>query len=300
MKVIRDIGREKEKIQAAIKTHGHLAQHHYQFFLNYPRKNEEAVFLDFLDNRGILAYQNSFAWRFLTDPVASPTEKINVFLEATAYIFEKEKAQKLILEDITENFRKEIIAAPKGKNWRAVKTAYSLVWPVLNLGFWDEKLAGGQWKRLRNTRHKFFRENQVEFKPADEFSREDLRAVAIKWRDQRSDTDRVHFDQYLRLIESGFEGFDLVRIMAVNGRPAAINGGWKIPNSNNYYSCLGLYDFTHEGIGEVSYIDELNEAKQMGFEKIDLGGSSGGLLDFKKKFHPQENYRTDTFSLLPK
>jgi len=297
MKIIREIEGKAPEIWRIINKFGWSPQHNYCLFKNYGRKGELPVFF-VGEHGGLFAYQKKDVWRILTDSIAPAAQDLKFFLSVIDWIFQNKPTQKIILEDISEDFRREILAAAKTKNWRATKPSYSLFWPRIDLKNWDQNLAGGQWKRLRNIYNKFFKENKVEFSSPAEVGKKELLKIAVKWKKQRHDNDRVHFEQYLRFIENNFEGCDLIRIMIISGRPSAINGGWRIPNSQNYYSYLGLYDYDFKGIGEVSYIDEFNQAKKMGFEKIDLGGSYGGLLDFKMKFHPTEIYRTDTFSIL--
>lgn len=212
----------------------------------------------------------------------------------------KYRPPKIILEDITENLRKELQAASKNKPWRVLPSSYSLSWPVVDLKNWTDEMPGKKWKRFRKIRNKFFRENKVIIKKADEVTVADLKKLVMDWKKGRKDSDRVHLLQYMRFLETAFTGFDLIRIMEVNGKVSAINGGWRIPKSQDYYSIFGLHDYNLRDIGEISYLDELTSAKKMGFEKINLGGSSGGLLEFKKKFHPDSFYITDTFSVMPR
>ena len=69
------------------------------------------------------------------------------------------------------------------------------------------------------------------------------------------------------------------------------------PNSKNYYSCIGIYDYDIDNLAEVSNILDLIEIKKLGMEKADFGGSEQALLNFKMKFHPDEFYRTDIYAV---
>ncbi|OIO47542.1 MAG: hypothetical protein AUJ32_02535 [Parcubacteria group bacterium CG1_02_40_82] len=300
MKIIKDIQSNAQQIQKTISKYGHLAQHHFHFYLNYSRKNEKNVFFEWDGNQGLFAYQRDNIWRVLTDPIALQRSKKKIIFEFFDWTFTHRNIKKIILEDMTEDFWKEIVEAVKSSKFRAAKPSYVLLWPLIDLEDWSEKLEGKKWKRLRNMRNKFFKENQVQIKESYQIKKEDLTQLVFKWEKQRGSTDKVHSLQYLRFINNDFQGCDLVRIMLVNNRPVSINAGWNIPNSRDYYSCIGLYDYSYRNIGEVSYLDELTELKRRNYQLVDFGGSEEKLLAFKMKFHPAAIYKTYTFSVFRK
>lgn len=297
MEIIRDIQKNKKLIESAIKKNGHLAQHNFYLFKNYGNESERPVFF-FEKDGGIFAYENKKSkeiWHVLADPIAKNENKRAILFDFFEWVFDN-GGEKIILEDITEELRKEILAGLKNKKWRAARPSYYLLWPVVNLKKWDG--IGKDWKRLRNTWNKFFKEHAVKIKNASEVEKESLEKMLFDWKKQRNDTDRIHLAPYIKFIKDGFSGFDVVRIFEINGNPVSISAGWKIPNSRGaYYSCMGLYDYNYRNIGEVSYLDELMELKKTGYTKLDLGGSCGGLLEFKKKFHPEIIYKTYVFSV---
>jgi len=300
MKIIKDIQSNAQQIQKTISKYGHLAQHHFHFYLNYSRKNEKNVFFEWDGNQGLFAYQRDNIWRVLTDPIALQRSKKKIIFEFFDWTFTHRNIKKIILEDMTEDFWKEIVEAVKSSKFRAVKPSYVLLWPLIDLEDWSEKLEGKKWKRLRNMRNKFFKENQVQIKESYQIKKEDLTRLVFKWEKQHGSTDKVHSLQYLRFINNDFQGCDLVRIMLVNNRPVSINAGWNIPNSRDYYSCIGLYDYSYRNIGEVSYLDESTELKRRNYQLVDFGGSEEKLLAFKMKFHPAAIYKTYTFSVFRK
>ncbi len=295
MEIIKDIGKESELIKTAIKTNGHLAQHHYDLYINYADAKEERVFFDFGKEKGILAYCEKDIWHFLTEPLAPSDEKKIILFDSFKWIF-RNGGKKVILEDITEDFRREILTGLKEYPWRAVRPSYYLIWPIFDLLNWTGE--GKKWKRLRNLKNKFFRDNEVRIKTPQNQSKEKLINLIYKWKSQRNDNDRVYLSTYLRFIENEFNGCDLVRIFEIKGEPVSISAGWPVPNNRGlYYSCIGIYDYDFRNIGEAAYWDELVELKKLGYRQVDLGGSYGGLLQFKQKFHPVSLYKTYTFSV---
>ena len=128
--------------------------------------------------------------------------------------------------------------------------------------------------------------------------KEELRRVLLSWLKRRNANDKVDKDYYFKLIDNNFEGFDMAKTIYVNGNPSTITAGWKIPNSNDYYSSIGIVDYSYPGLGEVANIDDLNRLKRKGFTYVDFGGSDKVLLYFKKKFKPEKIYKTYTFSIV--
>ena len=92
----------------------------------------------------------------------------------------------------------------------------------------------------------------------------------------------------------------MAKTLYVNGKPATITAGWKIPNSNYYYSAIGIVDYSYVGLGEIANIDDLNRLKREGYKCVDFGGSDRVLLRFKKKFKPEKIYKTYIFSIVRK
>ncbi|MDD5589936.1 MAG: hypothetical protein PHQ47_02045 [Candidatus Portnoybacteria bacterium] len=296
MQIVTGIDRARKIIESAISKNGHMAQHNFSLFKNYNCRGEQNVYFDFGES-GILAYENENYWRFLTDPIAPENAKATLVEQAASAVFLQEKAKKIILEDFSEQLKKDILKR-KNELWHPAKAAYFLFWPKLDILNFDASLAGGSWKRIRNIRNKFYKENKVEIKKAVDFCASDLNDLILGWKKKRNDNDRVHLAQYTRFVESGFEGLQNVRVTTVNGLPAALVGGWPIPNSSDYYSFFGICDYDFKNISVISYLDELAVLKEAGFKHVELGGSYGGLLDFKNKFQPSSIYRTYTFSLI--
>lgn len=300
MKIIKDVRQTGSEIQSCLQQYGHLPQHHYDFYLNYTQPGAKNIFFSFGHQEGILGYCKNNIWRILTEPVALPEKKIFILLEVIDWIFKKSQTKKIVLEDMTEDFRKEILQAIKNSHWRAIQPSDILFWPVFNLKDWDEKLSGKQWKRLRNIRNRFFQEHQVEIKIAWQVNKEDLKKVVYQWLNQRRAKDRVHYRPYLRFIDNDFQGCQINRIILVDGQIVSITAGWQIPNSQSYYSAIGLNSYDCPYIGEIANLDDLTELKKRGYYQVDFGGSDKSLLAFKMKFHPQTIYKTYTFSLVRK
>ena len=129
-------------------------------------------------------------------------------------------------------------------------------------------------------------------------STEELLKLLKNWKQQRQGKDRAHTEHYEAAIKSNFEGYDSIRIIFVDGKIAVINGGWKIPNSNNFYSQLGIPNYEIKNIGDFSYLDDLEFLKSKGFDFADFGGSTPEMMAFKNKFNPSYVYKTIEFNIV--
>jgi hypothetical protein len=176
MKIIRSITEAENDIKSAISKNGHLAQHNYNLYLNYGREGEENVYFHFDRNRGVLGYRKKDIWKILAEPVAPQNEKKDILVQTIDWIF-AQKAKKIIMEDFSEELRKDLSSISKNKKWRLCKPSYSLIWPVVDLENWTG--GGGDWKRLRNLYNKFFKDNKVEFKNQRNVKVENLKKLIM-------------------------------------------------------------------------------------------------------------------------
>jgi len=154
---------------------------------------------------------------------------------------------------------------------------------------WDPKLKGSKYKKIRNIKNGFYKRHGVHVKNAKDVPKEKLHKVLDRWIKKRSFTESIDESYYQNIINSGFKGIKHAKVLYVDGEPAAINAGWKIPNSKNYYSAVGILDYSHEGLGEIANIDDLTRLKKEGYNFVDFGGSDKVLLRFKRKFKPSSS-----------
>ena len=124
-----------------------------------------------------------------------------------------------------------------------------------------------------------------------------MKRIVHDWRKNRKNTNHAAYQEYLKIIDSNFKGFDETRIMVVDNKPRAITAGWKVPNSSQYYSSLGIYDYSIDRMGEIANLDDLDYLKSKGYKIVNFGGSEDKLLGFKNKFKPGSSYKTYIFSV---
>ena len=303
LKVIYDVVKYKKNITNSIKKYGYFAEHNYLHYLYNETKLDKNVFFDFGNNKILLTqfYKKNNIWYLFPNGILAPeNERLDLLLQATNYILKRRKAKKFVVE-VSENLRRNILNKLEIKNnFRACNNTCILYWPLYNMDLWSLKLKGSKWKKLRNVRNRFYRKNKVKVKNSKDVPREELKRILLSWLKRRNENDRVNKDYYFNLINNNFKGVDIAKTLYINGKPCTITAGWKIPNSNNYYSSIGIFDYSFPGLGEVANIDDLNRLKRKRFDYVDFGGSDKVLLYFKKKFRPEKIYKTYVFSIVSK
>ena len=300
LKLIYDVVKHQKKIKNGIKKYGHFAEHNYLHYFYNQTGGDKDIFFYFGKDKSVLTvfYKKGNVWSPFPNGILAPKdERLDLLLEVADYILKKQKAKKFVVE-VSEDLRKEILNKFEAENSFRARSADILYWPMYNMDSWDSKLRGSKWKKLRNVRNRFYKRNKVMVKDSKEVPKEDLKGILLNWLQKRKDNDRVDKSYYFNLIGNNFKGLDMVKTMYVNGRPCTITAGWKIPNSNNYYSSIGILDYSYSGLGEVANIDDLNRLKRKGYDYVDFGGSDKFLLYFKRKFKPEKIYKTYIFSIV--
>ena len=299
MEVITDIKSNQSIVQRSIDKHGHAAEHNLANYLHLIGENEKHVFLRFEDDMGIMAsVDNNNNWSVLSEVLAPEERKMDIIMRFLDYSLTQNGGKKVVFELLSDT-RKELLKnLREEKKFRACKLNYSLYWPIFSLKDWDEEMNGKAWKKLRNVKNKFLKSYNVKIRNINDYPSDILNRLVDRWIENRKNDDGVDEQEYYRIIKSKFEGYDSVRIVDIEGKPCAMTAGWKIPNTNMYYSSIGVYDPRYEGVGVFANIDDLNFLKQQGFEYADFGGSDKSLLNFKKKFKPETIYSTHIFSVV--
>jgi len=302
LKVISKIIKHEQYIKKSLKKYGHFAEHNYIHYFYHQTKWDNNLFLDFGNNKIVLTQFDSEnnIWSLFPNGVLAPeAERLDLLLEATRYILNKKKAKKFIVE-VSEDMRKDILKRYKVKNSFRACDADILYWPVYNMDLWDSKLRGNKWKKLRNVKNRFEKRNKTRVKNSKDVPKEELKRILGSWLKKREARDRVEKDYFLNLIDNEFRGLEMAKTLYVNNKPCTITAGWRIPNSNDYYSSIGIVDYSIPDLGEIANIDDLNRLKKEGFDFVDFGGSDKVLLYFKKKFKPEKIYKTYVFSIVKK
>ena len=300
LKVIYDVVKHEKKIKKSIKKYGYFAEHNYLHYLYNQTEWDKNVFFDFGNNKILLAQfdKKNNIWSLFPNSILAPDdERLDLLLETTNYILKNLRAKKFVVE-VSEDIRKELLNKFAIRNGFRACDADILYWPMYNMDLWDSKLKGSKWKKLRNVMNRFYKRNKIRVKDSKDVPKEELKRILLSWLKKRDARDRVNKDYFLNLIDNNFKGVEMSKTMYVNGKPCTITAGLRIPNSNNYYSSIGIVDYSYPDLGEVVNIDDLNRLKKKGFDYVDFGGSDKVLLYFKKKFKPERIYKTYIFSIV--
>jgi hypothetical protein len=290
----------KRVITDCIEKFGHMPEHHYGYLCASEDDSAWGIMPRYNDFGWLGLEYSSNMWEMITEPLAPPEKKVEVVMKVLEHALLKEKVVKVYVE-FTPPFRKKVLQAIKDDGrFHARKPCDTLHWPLFTMAAWDETLSGKFWKKLRNCRNKFFKEHKVEFLPYTDFSKEELKQIVVDWGKNRKGRDQANKGLYSNIIEQGFVGFDMVRVLAIDGRACAITGGWKVPNRNAYYSSLGVLNYAVDRLGDIANLDDLLSLKKKGFEIVDFGGGGKNMLEFKKKFGYHKQYKTYIFSIVTK
>jgi hypothetical protein len=307
MQIIKDAYSTENKkiIEKMLLMHGSAAEHNYHCYINNIKgvsPNGTPVILFDEDFTGILAsYEpENNDYRIFTEilaPIEKRAELVNKFLD---YVYSLEKKPRKVWIELETNTRRKLLRALKHTPYRFNKINYTLIWPVFEMNSWDgDTMQGGEWKDLRYYWNKFFRDHKVEFVTADRVSKEELKNLVFKWKKMRKTRDIAYIDYYIKAIDAGFDGYDVNRIMLVDGKVGAISAGFCV-REGYYYASIGLYDAEIPRCNDIANMDDLINLKKLGYSIVDFGGIEKKSLEFKKKFRPTRYYKTHTFSIVSK
>lgn len=299
MKIYNDIVRAKQKVINAINKYGICPDHNYYNYLYMQNANKKCTFFDFGHRKGIIALFNrkNDTWRVINGVFAPNKEKFDIFLTFLNWATSEKKSRRVFVESL-EDFKSEIFK--KLKNSHKCNLNYSLYWPIYNLDDFDEQLSGKRWKKLRNIRNRFQNHFKIEAKNPKRVNKNILKNILFSWTKKRYPRDRVDNTYYLNIIKNNFKGFDVIRAISLNEEICSFSGGWLIPNSDNFYYAIGIFNYKYKNVGDFINLDDLFYIKKLGYKYVDLGGSEKALLHFKKKFKPIKIYKTYFFSISPK
>ena len=302
MEIINDIVSARNEIEEAIRKNGFAPEHNYWYYQWLEEAGRENVFIRFPGKRGILSQYNSkiSTWYFVSMPIAEEKHRLRVITDAIGVLFEEKNAKKVMLE-LAPELKMQLANALKNSKFCIGRNNYTYYWPVFDMKSWDGYgLKGKKWKKIRNIINRFYKENKVLVKDSRKIKAEKLKLIVHDWLRRRNSIDRPLYHRYMNMIAQNFDGADFARTLVVNNEPCSITCGWRIPNSKDYYSGVGIYNYKVNYIGEAANLDDLFFLKNEGFENIDFGGSGKTLLQFKNKFRPSSIYKTYSFPVTKK
>jgi len=301
MDIINDIYKGKKEIINCIKKHGSVREHNYWFFYNQQTNYAKIYFFKFKDSGIFSVRYKSGTWEIIGDLLAIEEKRLELFNNFLEYVLFK-KGDKKVFVFIPEKFYDNVNDMLQSSNkYRITTNPLVYYTPVFSMEKWDDNLQGKKWKKLRNIKNKFLKSYNVEIVSSKEIEKEKLNQVVLEWRKKRPKVEKNYYIQmYLNFIKNDFEGTDIARSVVVDGEVCTITAGWKIPNSSNYYSAIGLYNYKYNGLGEIANIDDLTQINKKKYKYADFGDSSESLLQFKKKFGPEYFYKTYWFYIVRK
>ncbi|MGV8171241.1 MAG: GNAT family N-acetyltransferase [Candidatus Woesearchaeota archaeon] len=305
MQVITEVTSEfaRAKINEMFSRYGCAAEHTYTCYVHTIKSvdpNATPYILVGEDDTGVLAsYEpKNNEYRLFTEILAPTDKKADLLKQFLDNIYSLDVKPKKIWLELETETRRSVIRRLKDTAYRCNDINYTLIWPVFEMDKWDgDLMQGGEWKDLRYYWNKFFRDHKVEFLTADKVDKDELKNLVYDWKKNRTTGDIAYVDYYIKAIEHDFDGYDVTRIMVVDGKIAAITAGFET-RPGYYYSSIGLYDVNLPRCNDIANLDDLINLKKLGYKAVDFGGIEKSKLDFKKKFRPTRYYKTHVFSIV--
>jgi hypothetical protein len=299
MRFFDDTISQRPLIEETIKRFGYAPEHNFDWYQFSAEKTEKNIFVTDEYGGGLLTMVGKDLSLVFSSPIAPPERRAKILVEYLENIFQTPEIKKVELE-LETPLRKEFLKILP-EHFVARKIQYTLTWPIMNMKTFDPALPGGHYKSLRKEKHKFYREHTVTVADAKTFEDTGAMLAIIKdWKKNRPVHDKAYCEEYLNIIEGGFAGTTTARVLIIDGKPAGINAGWVIPNSNRFYGALGLHNYSVPNSGKILYLEDLEYLKQNGYSEGDMGGSWQGGLEFKKEFLPESYYKTHVFCVAKK
>jgi len=297
MDIITDINDSKKEINSCIKKNGFASEHNFGYFCNQQTTYIKPYFFKFDNSCGIMAIKyKSGIWEMIGEVLAPQEKRLELFKSFLDYILMSKKDKKVFTSVPESGMYSVCNMLKQSTKYRFTKPPIVYYVPIFNLKKWDESLKGKKWKKLRNIRNKLLRSYNVEILPSKEIDKKKLIDIVLKWKKYRNKVNKNENPQmYINFIKNDFEETDIARSIIINSEPCSITAGWSIPNSNNYYSAIGLHNYKYGGLGEFSNLDDLEQLKKKKYEYADFGQSTKSLLQFKKKFGPDSIYTSYGF-----
>jgi hypothetical protein len=299
MEVIEDICSAENTISKLIKRHGSVREHNFWFYQNQNTAYSKVYLFRHKDSGIFSIKYKSGIWEVIGDVLSTPGKREELFRVFLDHTLKKKKEKKIFAFVPEKLYRVVETILQKDGGYKFTQAPRIYYTPVFNLKKWPGTLEGRQWKKVRNARNSLQKKHKVEIIPSTEINKRKLRKIVMDWRKRRPKIEKTYYTKmYLNFIENGFKGTDIARTIMVDNEPCSITAGWKIPNTLDYYSALGIYNYRHNGLGEVANVDDLSQIKAKGYRRADFGDSTQSLLSFKKKFRPDSFYRTYWFHLV--
>ena len=285
-----DFDGNKELIESFISEKGYGCDHNYWHGRNMGEKGESPVLYVTEKGDGIFAlfYADDNDYEQLSGVLAPEERRKDVIYEFAEKVFDK-GAKKFFI-----NTSPELRADMQGdKKFIVSKVLRSFESPVFDLNDLDLSLSGKDWKKVRNHINSLVKNHSIRVEDCRVVDKEKLFQVVDEWAKSRKSLVSKSWKPYfMNFVKNGFQGCDVTRCVIVDGELCSVSAGWKIPNSDIYYSSIGIHNYRYNGLGEFAYIDELKELKNKGYSLVDLGGSEQRFFDFKRKFNPEYSYKS--------
>lgn len=295
---VKDTKDRTRDIERSIHAYGYAPEHNifdYRYALDEETEN---VFVSFENDMGILAKQEGTTWWMLAEPLAPKEERARILCEFVTAVFEERGARSIRFELFEETYKDFICVLQVP--YHARRPSSIMTAPIFDVDQFDPTLRGNRYKKIRSSVGQLYRARTVEIQDASHVPQDQLHDLVDRWKKFRTAKDSAFDEYYHRVIDNHFEGFDSARVMTIDGRICALNGGWSIPNTGVFYKALGVHDYSDRALGDATMVEELTWLKAHGYHFGDFGAGDEALTSFKKRFGPAHYYKTYSCTVIKK
>ncbi len=290
----------QELMGSVISKHGYAPEHNYWYMVNMKDDTSEVLFWEY-DGKGIVFLKHEDNDIELISDILSPKEEqVDLFVKFLDFVYQEYEVDEVLVTFDSKS--REDLINKVGDKYNISDPKRTFVSPVFNMKKWDSDLGGKSWKKMRNAKNSFLKNNNVQIVGPGKFTQEQLINLIDEW----ASRDKLEIKKewaicFKNFVKNDFKGCDIIRIVSVRGVPCSITSGWRIPNTNNYYSAIGVHNYKYQYLGEMAYIDDFACINLLKVDYVDMGGSDNEAnLNFKKKFKPESLYTTYFMSVTKK
>ena len=193
MEIIEDFLNNKRILLKSIKKYGYAPEHNFWYFLNLQGKTDKCLYFCFQNNTGIMAqvYRDR-SCEMVAEVLAPENEKLEIFEEFLEYSLSKMKLKKLFVF-VSNDFKNKIQKMARKNNKYHLSRPRAYYCPIFSLKNLDERLPGKIWKKIRNMRNRFYKDNKVEILPSKYFGKKQLGNIVMQWKWNKNSYGRADF-----------------------------------------------------------------------------------------------------------
>ena len=288
----------QELVEDIISKHGYAPEHNYWYMVNMGDESSEVLLWELNGNGIVFLKHDDGDIELISDILSPKQEQVDLFIKFLDFVHENYKVDE-VLVTFDSKYRNDLINKVSDK-YKVKAPRRTFTAPIFNMKNWDPNLGGKNWKKMRNMRNQFIKNHKPKITGPGPYTKQQLNQLIDQWAELDTSEIKNEWTKcFKNFVKNDFKGCEIVRIISVDNKPCSITAGWRIPNTNNYYSAIGVHNYKYKYLGETAYLDDFACIKLLKVDYVDMGGSdSKANLNFKLKFKPESLYTSYFMSVV--